>query len=162
MHSKASLAGDEEMGDYELSEDEGISPGKPTYTGLFWPNLFKTLLFKAKTTANMGITGGMTDTSTEPQDPCTSLFMEQVTVQEMIPSPKFFVDVIQQQWDQPGSIPAPSWMDKRMYIAEQKLEELLKIPTVDALLATMASATILSSSTAEGLKTGQESRAVCL
>lgn len=40
--------GDEEREDYELSEYKGISPDKPTYSGLFQPNLFKTSLFKAK------------------------------------------------------------------------------------------------------------------
>lgn len=101
----------------------------------------------------MGITGELSDTLTDPQDPCASLFTEQITTQEVIPSHKFFVDVIQRQWDQPGSIPAPSGMDKKMYTAEQELEELPQIPTVDAPLdATLASATILPFDTAEGLK----------
>lgn len=50
------------------------------------------------------------------------------------------------------SIPAPSGIDKKMYTAEQELEELLQIATVDAPLATLASAAILPSDTAEGLR----------
>lgn len=152
IHSEASLEGEEELGDFEFSEDERVSLEKPMYFGLFCPNLFKTLLFKAKTTANMGRMESLADYPMEPKDPCASLFTEQVTAQEVIPSPKFFVDVIKRQWDQPGFIPAPSGMDKRMYTAEQELEELLQILAVDVPLATLASAAILPSDTAERLR----------
>lgn len=71
-----------------------------------------------------------------PRDPLTDFFTEPVKPWEVIPSPKFFKDVIQRQWSQPGSIPAPSGMDRKVYTAEQELEDLLQIPSVDAPLAT--------------------------
>lgn len=85
------------MGDFELSEEEGVSPDRPGHSGLFCPTMFKTLLLKAKTTANMGRVESSSCDPTDSQDPCASLFTEQVTTQEVIPSPKFFVDVVQRQ-----------------------------------------------------------------
>uniref|UniRef100_A0A2D4MYP9 Uncharacterized protein n=1 Tax=Micrurus spixii TaxID=129469 RepID=A0A2D4MYP9_9SAUR len=38
-----------------MSHDEGIKPDQPVFTGLFRPQLFKSLLFKAKTTARLDI-----------------------------------------------------------------------------------------------------------
>lgn len=54
-HTDMSLMGEEDMADYNLSEDERIIPDKPAAMGLFRHDLFKTLLYKAKTTANMGV-----------------------------------------------------------------------------------------------------------
>lgn len=41
------------MGEQELSE--GLVPNRPTFSGLFHTALFKSLLYKAKVTANMGV-----------------------------------------------------------------------------------------------------------
>lgn len=43
-------------------------------------------------------------------------------------------------------------MDRKIYTAEQDLEDLLQIPSVDAPLATLVSVAILPSDTAEGFK----------
>lgn len=145
--------GEEDLAEYNLSEDEGVIPDKPVVTGLFCHKLFKTLLFKAKTMANMGAISGHSEGSMDSQDPSTLLFTEPVTEQEVIASPKLFIDVIQRQWNQPGTVPAPSGMDRRMYTVEQNLEELLKLPTVDAPMANLATTNNLSSDSAEGLKT---------
>lgn len=53
-HSDMSLMREEDMADYNLSKDEGVLPDRPVATGLFCHDLFKTLLNKAKTTANIG------------------------------------------------------------------------------------------------------------
>lgn len=53
-HSEVSFEGQEEMGDYAISDEEGTSQDKPTFAGLFKPHLFRTLLTKAKATANWG------------------------------------------------------------------------------------------------------------
>lgn len=46
--------GEEDLGD-QFSGDEGQAPEKPAFLGLFRPALFKYLLYKPKTTANMGV-----------------------------------------------------------------------------------------------------------
>lgn len=54
MHSEASLLGDEELGEQELLEDEGLTPDRPAFLGLFRTALFKSFFYKAKATANIG------------------------------------------------------------------------------------------------------------
>lgn len=102
--------------------------------------------------ANMGVTGDVAGDPSEPRDPQICLFTEPVTKQEVIPSPKFFLDVVHRQWNQPGAIPVPSGMDRRMYTGEQELEDLLRVPSVYAPLANLALAALIASDTAEGLK----------
>lgn len=100
----------------------------------------------------MGVTGDVTGDPSEPRDLQLSLFTEPVKKQEVIPSPNFFLDVIHKLWNQPGAIPAPSGMDRKMYTGEQELEDLLRVPSVDAPLANLASAALIPSDMAEGLK----------
>lgn len=47
QRSQSLLSGEEGQKDMELSEDEGLIPDHPIFTGLFLPVLFKSLLFKA-------------------------------------------------------------------------------------------------------------------
>lgn len=143
---------EEDFAEHELSEDKGRSPDKPVFTGLFNPNMFKTLLYKAKTTANLGVAAGASDRSAE-QDPNAHLFTEPVTTQEVVPSPKLFVDIIRKQWNQPRSLSNPSGLDKKMYTVEQEVEDMLKLPAIDAPFTNLASSNILPSDSAEGLKT---------
>lgn len=96
-HSNLSLMSEEDMADFNLSEDEGVLLDKPTTTGLFRHDLFKTLLFKANTTANMEVLIGQSEGCTYPKDPTCLPFIEPVTEKDIIPSPKLFVDVIQRQ-----------------------------------------------------------------
>lgn len=86
-------------------------PGKLDTTGLFRHNLFPSLLYKAKTTANMGPLIGQQGESSDLPDPIALLFTEPIMEKEAIPSPQLFVDIIQRQWTQPGSIATPSHME---------------------------------------------------
>lgn len=101
------------QGDQELSEDEDLAPDKPVFMGLFKPALFKSLLFKAKTTAHVGVSDRPTEVSIVPQDPSEQLFMEPAAEHDVIPSPQLFIDIIQCQWNQPRSVAAPSGSDRR-------------------------------------------------
>lgn len=139
-HSDQSLMEDEDAFDFNLpGEEEEVSSDRPRSTGLFRHEMFKTLLHKARVTANMGITN--------------LLFTEAVPEHENIPSPKLFVDTVQQQWAQMGSIPTPSGLDKKLYTVDQVLEDLLKLPVVNVPLAHLTSPSILPSDATEGLKT---------
>lgn len=102
--------GDEDQGDQEFSDDEGLIPDRPAFTGLFHPTLFKSLLYKAKTTAPMGVAEAPAEPPLGLQDPSERLFSEPAAEQDVIPSPKLFIDVIQRQWNQPGSLSAPVGM----------------------------------------------------
>lgn len=78
-----------------LSEDEGMAPEPPAFTGLFCPALFKTLLYKAKTTAHIGTDPAMSDSALGLSDPKDLLFSEPATGNMEIPSSKLFLDVVQ-------------------------------------------------------------------
>lgn len=71
------------------------------------------------------------------------LFTESVTEQEVVPSPKLFVDVLQSQWNQPGATSVSSSMDQKMYTVEQELEDLFKLPTFDVPMASLASSLLI-------------------
>ncbi|XP_058041200.1 uncharacterized protein LOC131199441 [Ahaetulla prasina] len=153
-HSEDSFLGEEDIAEYNLSEDEESAPDKPAPTGLFRHELFYTLLHKAKVTANMGVALRQSEGASDPSDPNKFLFTEPVSEQRVIPSPKLFLDTIQRQWGHPGAIPTPSGSDKKMYMTDQDLEDLLKVPTVDTPIATLASSSnIIPSDAAEGLRT---------
>ncbi|XP_058025328.1 uncharacterized protein LOC131191317 [Ahaetulla prasina] len=153
-HSEDSFLREEDIAEYNLSEDEKSAPDKPAPTGLFRHELFYTLLQKAKVTANKVTALHQSEGASDPSDPNKFLFTEPVSEQRVIPSPKLFLDTIQRQWGHPGAIPIPSGSDKKMYTTDQDLEDLLKVPTVDTPIATLASSSnIIPSDAAEGLRT---------
>lgn len=47
--------------DFEFSEDEGLMPDRPAFTGLFCPSVFKSLLHKAKVVTNIGVVDDLPD-----------------------------------------------------------------------------------------------------
>lgn len=123
-------------------------PEVPTPRGLFRPSLFKSL-FKARTTANTGSKG----TPVEPSlglDSTECLFSEPVLEQEVIPSPKLFLDVIQRLWSQPAEVTPPSNNDKRLFGPGPDLEGLLQMPTMDPPVAALTSPPIVPSDASEG------------
>lgn len=52
VRSDESILEEGELDDQELSEDEDLAPGRPA---LFSPSLFKSLLYKARATANLEV-----------------------------------------------------------------------------------------------------------
>lgn len=97
MQIREYLLDDEEHRELMLSEDEGMAPEPPAFTGLFRPALFKTLntRHKANTTAHIGADPAMSDSALGLSDPNDLLFSEPATGNTEIPSPKLFLDVVQ-------------------------------------------------------------------
>lgn len=54
LANEESIWGEEEQGEQDLLEEEGLVPDKPAFTGLFKPTLFKSILHKAKAFTRMG------------------------------------------------------------------------------------------------------------
>lgn len=103
-HSNQSLMDEGETFDHKLSGDEEETADRPHSTGLFHHKMFKTLLHKAKITANMGVGFVNPEGPSDLPNSNSSLFTKTVTEEQTIPSPKIFIDTIQHQWSQPDSI----------------------------------------------------------
>lgn len=108
-----------------------MAPDRPAFSGLFRSSLFKSLLHKAKPTSNMGRSTSTADQPQDIPDPHEGLFSEIVPEQDIILSPKLFLDVIQRQRLQPGSVPAPNRNDRKLYSVDQDLEGILQLPAVE-------------------------------
>lgn len=89
-HSAAiSLAG-EDGREAELSEDED----QPSFVGLFKPQLFRSLLHKAKVTTRLGSISQPSPSEGTNPDSLVPLFEEPVVETEEIPGPKLFREVL--------------------------------------------------------------------
>lgn len=91
----------------DLSDDEGLPPEQPAFTGLFPPALFKSLLFKAVNTAQLG-SNPVQSGSTPSQASLDPVFAEPTQSVDSVPVPPLFLDVVRRQWSSPGSVPVPS------------------------------------------------------
>lgn len=139
--------------DIELSEDEGMAPDTPSFMGLFRPSMFKSLLHKARFTANLGAPGVDSSPAPPAVGPHDALFQSAKTNKDVIPCPRLFLDVLQYPWGQPGSLTAPSTLDKKLFCPAPELEELLTLPAVDAPVAALSSNSVISTDSLDGLKT---------
>lgn len=151
-HSTDFLWGDDDLGDPEFSEDEGLLPDKPAFTGLFRPSIFKSLLHKAKVSTNMGVSEAPVVQSQGAHHPHDDLLVVPSTEQEFIPCPKLFAEVIQKQWSQPGSLAAPSGHNKKLYCTALDLDGILQLPSIDAPVANLVSSAVFSNHIVELLK----------
>ncbi|XP_013917285.1 PREDICTED: uncharacterized protein LOC106545294 [Thamnophis sirtalis] len=149
--AESALVEEGEHLDREFSDDEGLPRDQPTAPGLFRHALFKSLLYKAKTTTHMGEAASRESTAVG-LDATERLFAEQVALQDVIPCPKLFLDLIQKQWDQPTAANPPRAGDRKLYTSTPELEGLLQFPTVDAPIAALASPALIPSEISEGLK----------
>lgn len=83
---------DEDIRDQDLLDDEDLTPDQPSFVGLFKPQMFWSLLHKAKITTHLG---SPRSASAAPGDtPAVPLFKEPVFEAEEIPGPKLFRDVL--------------------------------------------------------------------
>lgn len=73
-----------------------MTPDLPTFLGLFQPSLFKSLLFKAKTSANLGAKVAATPARSQAMS-AETLFSENTIEADPVPTPKIFVDLVQRQ-----------------------------------------------------------------
>lgn len=76
--------------DIEFSEDEGLLPDKPVFTGLFRPAVFKSLLHKAKVTTQFGMATVTSSGVQQPAAPHDTLFQVSKPDRDVIPCPPLF------------------------------------------------------------------------
>lgn len=138
--------------DIEFSEDEGLLPDAPAFTGLFRPSLLKSLLHKARLTTNLGKNDTPLSKSQIASGPHDLLFRLSKPDKDFIPCPQLFSEVIRNPWTQPGSLTTPSSQDKRLHCAVPELEELLALPSVDAPVVSLSSTSVLSTDSMDRLK----------
>lgn len=120
----------DDLHDLAWSDDEGLGPDQPSFIGLFRPQVFHSLLFKAIATTPFGEPPSAASVSSL-SDPATAMFVEPTVDPETIPAPKLFTDVFQHQWSFLGARPSPNGLDKHLYNSAPPLSDLLHPPTVD-------------------------------
>lgn len=108
--SHPSVLDDVESQELDLLEDEGLPPEQLAFMGVFPQALFKSLLFKAVSTAQLGYVHTEPSPTSAPGS-LNPLFAEPAKPVTSIPMPPLFLDVIKKQWASPGASPAPSSMD---------------------------------------------------
>lgn len=148
--SRPSAVEDVDPQEPEVSEDEGLPPDQPAFTGLFPQALFKSLLFKAVNTAQLG-------TSAQPDPPAVPgslnpLFAEPPKPVTAISTPPLFLDVIRKQWSSPVSAPVPSAMDHKNFTVSQDLTSLLQVPTIDTPVAALLSNALIPGDPEESIR----------
>lgn len=121
-----------------FSEDEGISSDPLPFTGLVCPDLFKSLLCKAKVITNLG-----SESAQSTVDLGHMLFSEPTVEAEVIPSPKLFLDVVQMQWTNPGTGLSPTGAEKKLYNVAADFLEVLQTSMVVKPVAALASTALL-------------------
>ncbi|XP_058037681.1 uncharacterized protein LOC131197525 [Ahaetulla prasina] len=142
--SQASLVDEGDLRDQNLSEDEDLVPDQPSFVGLFNPQLFRSLLHKAKVTTRLGVTHTAPDPTSGTTDPPLDLFSVPVIESEEVPAPKLFVEVVDRQWTTPIAGPNPNALDRRLYNLDPNFLKLLQIPTVDAPVVALAGPSVVT------------------
>lgn len=150
-----------DSGEPELSEDEGLPPDQPAFTGLFPQSLFKSLLLKAINTAQLGSTSEPAPPQSGPGS-FNSLFTEPAKAVTYIPTPPLFLEVLKKQWASPGSAPVLTSTDKRNFNVSSDLDSLLQVPPVDAPIAALVPNVAISRSPGRGSPSGGASRGLGL
>ncbi|XP_013927219.1 PREDICTED: uncharacterized protein LOC106553274 [Thamnophis sirtalis] len=108
-----------------------MPPSKPTFSGLFQPSLFKSLLFKAKVLGKFG--GKPSESLVQPQAISSeTIFADQAIEADMVPTPKTFLDLVKPQWEFPTSGPIPTSNDKTFFNVDKDMAQVLLQPTINA------------------------------
>lgn len=141
----------EEFQEQALSDDEGLGPDQPSFIGLFCPQVFCSLLFKAISTTRLGDLPPAASAAV-PSDPEAAMFAEPTVDPETIPAPKMFTDVIQRQWSLPGAGPSPNGLDKRLYNSATPLTTLVQPPVVDPPVVALTNVTHPTGPTEDSLR----------
>lgn len=119
-----------------LSEDEEKDSELSPFTGLFKLDLFKPLLHKAISITSME-SETVTESDPNPGGSGHLLFTEPAVEAEVVPSSKLFLDIVKQQWHNPGAGIPPSKTEPKLYNIDPDLADILQIPTVDKPVATL-------------------------
>lgn len=120
----------------DLLEDEGLPPEQPAFTGLFPQAPFKSLLFKAVNTAQLG-SGPPEPAPQSAPGSLNPLFAEPSRPVSSIPTPPLFLNVVKKQWAAPGAAPVPSSMGRNNCNVAMDLVALLQVLSVDAPIAAL-------------------------
>lgn len=72
--------------------------------------------------------------------------------QEFIPCLQLYTEIIQWPWSQPGSLATMSGLDKWLFCSAPKLQDLLTLSSVDALIAALTSSSVFSNYIVDGLR----------
>lgn len=141
----------EELRDQDMSEDEHLSLDLLSFVGLFKPQLFRSLLHKAKTTTHLGLSR---QAPKPGEDTTTSvpLFEEPVFEVEEIPGPKLFKDILQRQWASPALGPNPNGLDRRLYNLAPDISTLLHVLSVDPPVVALSAPSNLTGPPEESLR----------
>ncbi|XP_026558730.1 cleavage stimulation factor subunit 2 isoform X9 [Pseudonaja textilis] len=149
VKKKDSLPGD---GD---PKDKGVAPNVSPFATLFCPSVFKTLLQKAKITANLGADSAAASGSALGLAGTSG---GSAIESDEIPSTKLFLDVVQREWTLPGVGPITTCHEKKFYNVDQELSQALQPPAVDAPVAALMASTVLPADPADDLK-GEDKKA---
>ncbi|XP_034281058.1 uncharacterized protein LOC117670189 [Pantherophis guttatus] len=151
-HSEQGSLTGADLLDQEMSEDEDLAPDQPAFVGLFKPQLFRSLLHKAKLTTGLGVSRPSEISPKEGPSTSVPLFEEPIIESEEIPGPKIFRDVLQRQWSSPASGPSPNSLDKRIYNLAPELSSLLQAPSVDQPVAELSASSNLAGPPEDNLR----------
>ncbi|XP_039176739.1 uncharacterized protein LOC120297788 isoform X2 [Crotalus tigris] len=88
---------DLETTDAPMSEDEEVAPDPTPTSGLFDPNLFKSLLLKACTKTNL-VSEQEPKPSTSTAQESNPLFAVKVVEEKQVPCPAVFREMVEKQW----------------------------------------------------------------
>ncbi|XP_032069267.1 uncharacterized protein LOC116505895 [Thamnophis elegans] len=103
----------------------------PTFVGLRNLLIFHSLLFKAKKIP--GIPAPKSSQGADPNKTDTTDPLFSKVEKDMIPSPRLFLDVVQNQSVSPGTGPLPNTLDKRLYNVRPELFKVLEVPSKKAI-----------------------------
>lgn len=129
---RSSQDGDSDSEDYEqsgilLSDDEEASLDPSPLTGLFELLLFRSLLMKVCTSANIAPEQELQLDPSTTQDP-NPLYSESVVTQRLIPCPSFFCNMVQKQWATLGTLSTPGGTERKLFNVAPSFSLLLEVP----------------------------------
>uniref|UniRef100_A0A2D4MNC7 Uncharacterized protein n=1 Tax=Micrurus spixii TaxID=129469 RepID=A0A2D4MNC7_9SAUR len=114
IHGSEVLLDEKEDPPVEGMSDDDLKPDQPNFTGLFCPQLFKSLLFKTKNTAHLDKYPSIQ--CPDPQEESEDLILSQpVSEVEVIPVTQMCSDLINKQWASAAVYPAPTSFDKNFF-----------------------------------------------
>ncbi|XP_013931194.1 PREDICTED: uncharacterized protein LOC106556739 [Thamnophis sirtalis] len=139
--------------DSDLSEDEGLPPNPPTVVSLLF-NVF--FLSPRRLRVNIPSPKAQQGTEADRVDTTDPLFIQPKVEKEMIPSPRLFIDVVQNEWASPGTCPLPNTLDKRLYNVGPELTKALEVLSIDLPIIGLSSPNAASAASEEALRPEDE------
>ncbi|XP_032079989.1 histone-lysine N-methyltransferase 2D-like [Thamnophis elegans] len=92
---------------------------------------------------------GMEVDKADTTDP---FFIQPKVEKEVIPSPRIFIDMVQNQWASPGTGPLPNTLDKCLYNVGPELTKALEVPSIDLPIIGLSSSNAASAAPEDALR----------